>query len=150
MRRKIRLFGLLVVLVIITIPLAGFWVGGYLHRPLPMNKPMVVTVDPGVTYSGMLHTMKERGLLGRGINVPLRRAAARLYAAFTGVDEHMFVGEYRLTPGDGLITLLEKIDRGAVLQHSVTLVDGWTFKEWRLRLDGLDKLKHTTHGLSDR
>lgn len=148
MRRKIRLFGLLVVLVIIAVPLTGFWVAGYLHRPLPMNEPVTVIVDPGVTYSGMLHTMKERGLLGRGINEPLRWGAARLYALFTGVDAHMFVGEYRLTPGDGLITLLDKVDRGDVLQHTVTLVDGWTFKEWRSRLDGLADLKHATQGLS--
>lgn len=148
MRRKFRLLGLLAILAMVAVPLAGIGVDGYLSRPLPVNKPVVVDVDQGVSYSGMIAGLRQRGLLGSGLAVPMRRLAARLYALVTGVDQHMSVGEYQLSPGDSLATLLGRIDRGQVLQHSVTLVDGWTFKQWRRVLDGLKELKHDSRGLS--
>ncbi|ASK34357.1 endolytic transglycosylase MltG [Alloalcanivorax mobilis] len=150
MRRKIRIFGLLLVLAIIAIPAAGFWLGGYLHRPLLLEQPTVVEVPRGASYTGMIRGLQNDGLLGEGNEARLRRLAARLYSSFTDVAGRMYVGEYQLQPGDSLLTLLEKIERGDVLQRSVTLVEGWSFKEWRTRLAGLDGLKHTIEGLSGR
>ncbi|HBP74304.1 MAG TPA: endolytic transglycosylase MltG [Alcanivorax sp.] len=143
MRRKIRMFGLLLLLLLVGIPLAGFWVSGYLHRPLPLEEPVLVEVAPGSSFNGLLAGMRADGLLGEPPEARLRRWSARLYSAFTGVDARLHVGEYQLNPGDSLLTLLEKIDRGDVLQRSVTLVEGWNFREWRARLAGLEGIEHT-------
>ncbi len=150
MRRGIRLFGLLVVLVLFLAVAAGYGVKRCLHRPLPLQQPQLVIVEAGDSYASVMHSLQQRGLLGTSPKAGLRRVAARLYAAFTGVDQHMFVGEYQLQPGDSLASLLGKIDRGEVVQHSVTLVDGWTFREWRQRLDGLKDLKHDSNGLDGK
>lgn len=143
MRRKIRIFGLLLLLVFVGIPLAGFWVSGYLHRPLPLQEPMLVEVAPGSSFNRLLSEMRAEGLLGDRPEARLRRWSARLYSAFTGIDGRLHVGEYQLNPGDSLLTLLEKIDRGDVLQRSVTLVEGWSFREWRARLATLEGIEHT-------
>lgn len=148
MRRKIRIFGLLLVLAIVAIPGAGFWLNGYMHRPLLIDEPTVVQVDRGASYSRVINQLDHDGLLGEGTQARLRRLSARLYSAFTDVAGRMSVGEYRLKPGDSLLTLVEKIERGEVMQRSVTLVEGWTFKEWRLRLAGAEGLKHTLGDLS--
>lgn len=137
------MFGLLLLLLLVGIPLAGFWVSGYLHRPLPLEEPVLVEVAPGSSFNGLLAGMRADGLLGEPPEARLRRWSARLYSAFTGVDARLHVGEYQLNPGDSLLTLLEKIDRGDVLQRSVTLVEGWNFREWRARLAGLEGIEHT-------
>lgn len=148
MRRKIRMFGLLLLLLLVGIPLAGFWVSGYLHRPLPLDGPTLVEVPPGSSFSRLLLDMRDEGLLGDRAEARLRRWSARLYSAFTGIEARLHVGEYRLNPGDSLLTLLQKIDRGDVLQRSVTLVEGWNFREWRARLASLEGIEHTLADLS--
>ncbi|MBL7249020.1 endolytic transglycosylase MltG [Alloalcanivorax sp. C16-2] len=149
MRRKIRLLGLLVLFIVIGIPVAGFWVSSYLHKSLPLEDTAVVDVPRGATFSGVLAAMRRDGLLGDPGEARLRRWGARLYSAFTGLDSRLYVGEYQLVPGDSLLTLLEKIDRGEVMQRSITLVEGWTFREWRALLEGLDGLEHETRGLEE-
>ncbi|HAM77422.1 MAG TPA: BCR, YceG family protein, partial [Alcanivorax sp.] len=51
------MFGLLLLLLLVGIPLAGFWVSGYLHRPLPLEEPVLVEVAPGSSFNGLLAGM---------------------------------------------------------------------------------------------
>lgn len=150
MRKKIRIFGLLVLLLVAGIPLAGAWVSSYLHRPLGVTEPQVVVVEQGAGLSRVLYTLQREGLLGEGHNATLRRLGARLYSSFTGMDGRLHVGEYQLVEGDSLLSLLEKMDRGEVLQRSVTLVEGWNFRELRARLAAQETLTHTLDGLTDQ
>ncbi|MZR62030.1 endolytic transglycosylase MltG [Alcanivorax sp. DP30] len=150
MRKKIRIFGLLVLLLVAAIPLAGAWVSSYLHRPLGVIEPQIVVVEQGAGLSQVLYNLQRDGLLGEGHNATLRRLGARLYSGFTGMDGRLHVGEYQLAEGDSLLTLLEKMDRGEVLQRSVTLVEGWNFRELRTRLAAQESLIHTLDGLSDQ
>lgn len=150
MRRTIRILGLLLVLAITAVPVAGFWLGSYLHRPLTIDEPVVVQVERGTGYSRVIAGLAREGMLGQGSEIRLRRLSARLYNVFTDIAGRVYVGEYQLRPGDSLLTLLEKIERGEVLQRSVTLVEGWTFKQWRQRLAGAEGLEHTLADLSGR
>jgi len=149
MRKKIRIFGLLVVLLVVAIPLAAAWVSSYLHQPLPLSEPRVVEVPRGAGLSQVLHGLKNQGLLGEGYQADFRRVGARLYSSLTDMDGRMHVGEYRLQPGDSLLSLLEKMDRGEVIQRSLTLVEGWNFRELRLRLAAQESLTHTLDSLTD-
>lgn len=58
-------------------------------------------------------------------------------------------GEYEFPAGITALELLEKLNRGEVIQHQVTLVEGRTFRESLKVLWSADKLKHTLVGLSD-
>ena len=149
MRKQIRLFGLLVVLLVVAVPLAAAWVSSYLHQPLPLAEPRVVEVPRGAGLSQVLHGLKKQGLLGDGYQADFRRLGARIYSSLTGMDGRMHVGEYRLLPGDSLLSLLEKMDRGEVIQRSLTLVEGWNFRELRLRLAAQEGLTHTLDSLTD-
>jgi len=149
MRKKIRIFGLLVVLLVVAVPVAGAWVSSYLHRPLPVSDALTVEVPRGAGLSRVLYNLNDEGILGKGLEARFRRVGARLYSAFTGMDGRMHVGEYQLKPGDSLLSLLEKMDRGDVLQRSLTLVEGWNFRELRARLASLETLEHQLEGLTD-
>ena len=78
----------------------------------------MVDIPRGASFSGLLSGMRRDGLLGDPGEERLRRWGARLYSAFTGLDARLYVGEYQLVPGDSLLTLLEKIDRGEVMQRN--------------------------------
>lgn len=66
-----------------------------------------------------------------------------------GVITRLQVGEYSLghglTPGE----LLHKLERGDVIQHRFTIVEGWNFRELRLALARDAGLEQTLTGLSD-
>ncbi|MCG8391490.1 MAG: endolytic transglycosylase MltG [Pseudomonadales bacterium] len=149
MRKKIRIFGLLVVVLVVAVPLAGAWISSYLHRPLDIAEPRIVDVSRGAGLSRVLVNLQNAGVLGEGLEARFRRLGARLYSSFTGMDARMHVGEYRLQPGDSLLALLEKMDRGEVIQRSLTLVEGWNFRELRAHLASRDTLEQTLDGLSD-
>ncbi len=149
MRKKIRVFGLLVLLLVAAIPVAGAWVSSYLHRPLGVSESRIVVVEKGAGLSRVLYSLQRDGVLGDGHNATLRRLGARLYSSFTGMDGRLHVGEYQLEKGDSLLALLEKMERGDVLQRSVTLVEGWNFRELRARLAAQDTLTQTLEGLTD-
>lgn len=149
MRRKKPIIGLLVLCLVVAVPVGGAWVNRTLHRPLPLDEATVVRVPTGAGLNRVLYDLADQGLLGQGSAMSLRRWGARIYSRFTGLAERMKVGEYQLQPGESLLALLEKMDRGEVMQRSLTLVEGWTFREWRARLAAEETLKHTLDGLTD-
>ena len=60
MRKQIRIFGLLVVLVVVAVPLVTAWISSYLHQPLPLTEPRVVEVQRGSGLSQVLHGLKKQ------------------------------------------------------------------------------------------
>lgn len=103
----------------------------------------------GAQYIRLVHATGSWQVFGDGYPAEFRRLGARLYSSLTDMDGRMHVGEYRLQPGDSLLSLLEKMDRGEVIQRSLTLVEGWNFRELRVRLAAQDTLTHTLDSLTD-
>lgn len=94
---------------------------------------------------------------------PLKRFAADLHAA--GVLAHpgyliwharwndmsgsIKAGEYLFVPGTTPATLLQQITEGRVVQHALTIVEGWTFRQLMDAIRADDKIIQTFHGLDD-
>lgn len=70
---------------------------------------------------------------------------ARLNRAETGIK----AGSYSVKQGVTPLQLLGKLTRGEVTQGELTLVEGWSFRQWRQRMDKHPDLRHETSGLSE-
>ncbi len=70
---------------------------------------------------------------------------ARLNRAETGIK----AGSYSVKQGVTPLQLLGKLTRGEVTQGELTLVEGWSFRQWRQRMDKHPDLRHETTGLSE-
>jgi len=66
-----------------------------------------------------------------------------------GQANHIQVGEYRLVAGDTPKTLLTKLNQGDTIQYSLTVVEGWTFRQLLDTLNASEKIRHEVGGLSD-
>lgn len=136
------LLGLLL-LALIVLAAGAFYVQRWLAQPLAIGTESVtVEVARGQSLRAVGEELAARGLLRH----------PRLlgwYARFTGVDQRMHAGEYSLQPGTTPRSLLQLFVSGAVVQHSVTIVEGWTFRELRKALAREPALEHTTLGLED-
>jgi UPF0755 protein len=70
---------------------------------------------------------------------------ARVNKAETGIK----AGSYSINQGVTPLQLLEKLTQGQVTMGQMTLVEGWTFKQWRAKLDNHPDLIHETRGLTE-
>jgi UPF0755 protein len=72
-----------------------------------------------------------------------------MYASATKIDQRVRAGEYAVPPGTTPRSLLRLFVSGDVVQHSITVVEGWSFRELRRALAREALLEHTTAGRSD-
>lgn len=68
------------------------------------------------------------------------------YARLNGLSNKMKTGDYRLTNKLTTKKFLDDIFTGKVIQFSLTIIEGWSFKQL---LDALNKHPHINHLISD-
>ena len=139
MRLFLKLF-LLLSIVLATIIGATVW---WANAPIRMRD---ATVDFRIATGSSLRTaaaqMQEAGIT---INPDLLALLARWRGVATGIK----AGSYSINQGVTPEQLLAKLARGDVTQGELALVDGWTFRQWRARLDQHPDLKHETQSLTE-
>jgi UPF0755 protein len=132
-----------IVAIAVVLVAGGLFVRHWLDTPLNVGTE-AVTVD---VQRGQSLSAVARDLAGRGLLEQPRLLA--LYGRLTGADARLRAGEYSVAPGTSPRMLLQLFVSGAVVQHSVTFVEGWTFRDVRKALAREPTLEHTTRGLSD-
>ena len=138
MKRLLRtLFKLLFLLIVLAVAAAGgaWW---WLQQPLTLSAPKV---EVSVPNGASLRTAANRAVQG-GVKLP----AELLYAYFRvkGHEQTIKPGEYEVTQGMIAGDLLDKLIRGDRIVLAVTLVEGWTFKQFRAALAKAENLTHDT------
>ncbi|WP_339543206.1 endolytic transglycosylase MltG [Pseudomonas sp. JAI120] len=113
-----------------------------LKQPLNLTQEQLLDVPAGATPTGTFNRLEADGVLDGAFWL-------RLYWRFNLDGQPLHSGEYRMTPGmtaEGLIGLWQ---RGEVVQYSLTLVEGWNFRQVRSALAKHEKIVQTLSGLSD-
>lgn len=113
-----------------------------LHQPLNVTQEQMLDVPAGSTPGGLLNRLQTDGVIKDAFWL-------RLYWRFNLSDEALHSGEYRMTPGMDAQSLLALWQRGEVVQYSLTLVEGWNFRQVRASLAKQAKLEQTLGNLSD-
>lgn len=122
--------------------LAGglWWWSG---QPLPLaSSPADFRIAPGSSLRSAIGQMREAGLDVPVVPLVLLARAGR---SDTGIK----AGSYSVARGVTPRQLLDKLVRGQVTQGDATLVEGWTFRQWRARLDAHPDLVHDSRGMSE-
>lgn len=139
MRSFLKLLFLLGILLAALVEAAVWWA----NTPMALRDATVdFRVAPKSTLRSAASQMQEAGI---GINADLLALLARWRGVATGIK----AGSYSIKQGITPEELLAKLVRGDVTQGEALLVEGWTFRQWRARLDQHPDLKHDTQGLSE-
>jgi len=134
-----KLFVLLMLPVLLA--LAGF--AYYAYRPLPLPAtPFEFELKPGRNVKGMAHELQQAGLLDQDW-------AFVWLAKSLGKSSHIQAGYYVLEHPVTPLELLSIFSKGAVIQRKLSIIEGWTFKQFRDALNTNPDLKHVTSNLSD-
>ncbi len=137
-------YKLIAILVLVGCLAAGWlWVSyqSFANEPLSVGgKELRLVVKPGMSLRGVADRLQAKGVLKHP------RYLAWM-ARWRGVADRIKVGEYRITPGTTPSQLLTMLVEGRVIQYSLTLVEGWTFRQVMDAVDSDPHLKHTLKGL---
>ncbi|HSN17755.1 MAG TPA: endolytic transglycosylase MltG [Gammaproteobacteria bacterium] len=127
--------------------IAAFSAGAWLHwhwtrDPLPIGpKAVDVEILPGESLRHVAQQLADQGILRHAWDLTLY---TRLERASGGLR----AGEYEIQPGTTVAGLLDLMRSGKVVMHSLTLVEGWTFKQVMAVVEAEPNLSHTLAGLS--
>lgn len=132
---SVRAFVLL--LVIVAMALAYAWVSfqQWLITPLSIEgEGYSYELESGKSISYLAHDLAGKQILAHP-------RWLGWYARYQQ-KEKIHTGEYLLEQGITPALLLEKLNRGDVVLHQVTLVEGWTFRQIIAALNAQPELKH--------
>ncbi|QSB21553.1 endolytic transglycosylase MltG [Pseudomonas sp. 15A4] len=113
-----------------------------LQQSLNLTQEKLLDVPAGSSPTGVLNRLQADGVIKDAFWL-------RLYWRFNLQGQSLHSGEYRMVPGMNAESLLDLWQKGEVVQYSVTLVEGWTFRQVRAALARQVKLEQTASELSD-
>jgi UPF0755 protein len=99
-------------------------------------------VAPGASLAAVARDLENRGLMKR------TGAWVRL-AKRTGGATRIQAGEYRIVPGTSPAALLAQLVAGDVVLHSVTFLEGWSFRQGLAAIQAHPQIKVELRGLRD-
>lgn len=140
-----KLFVLLetgVVLAGLLLGLAFWQQNNALQQPLNLTQEQLLDVPSGASPTGVLNRLQADGVIKDAFWL-------RLYWRFNLAGQSLHSGEYRMTPGMDAKSLLALWQKGEVVQYSLTLVEGWNFRQVRAALAKQAKLEQMLTNLSD-
>ena len=133
------------VLAVLLLALAGLVGAAYwwLDQPLTLDAAAVdLSIEPGTSARGVADAVAQAGVQVR---------PEWLYAWFrlSGQDRQIKAGSYEIDTGTTPRSLLRKLVRGEESLRTVTLVEGWTFRQVRQALAQAPQLAADTAELSE-
>ena len=138
MRTLIKLLALLLALALA----AGGWAWWWTTQPLPLAAERVeITVPQGASTRTAALKAVEGG-------VRTQPDLLGWYFRLAGRDQTIKPGDYAVTQGMTPADLLSKLVRGDRIALAVTLVEGWTFKQFREALAKAEHLRHETQAMA--
>jgi UPF0755 protein len=138
--RLLRLaLGFAVALALLGAALANWWV----NAPLRLNAPMVdLSIEPGDSPREVAAVVARSG-------VSVQPQLLYWWFRLSGQARQIRAGSYELQGDVSPRSLLQKIVQGDEASRSVTLVEGWNFRQVRDALKRAENLKPDAAALSD-
>ena len=141
-----RLLAVLGVLVVLAVAAAA---GGYaywqsrLTAPIAVEEPTLYQVPAGAGFHQVIRDLEAQGVI--------EDAWAYQVLARIEPDQvpRLRVGEYRLMPGMNGLEVMALLGSNNVVTYSLTVPEGWTFRQMRALLNSAPKLENRTADMSD-
>lgn len=118
---------------------SAYWV----HRPLPLTAETVdLSIEPNTSVRGIAKAAVQAG-------VEVSPDVLFLFFRLSGQSRALRAGSYEINQGATPLDVLRKLTRGEESLRAVSLIDGWTFRQFRAALNKAEGLKHDSRELSD-
>lgn len=113
------------------------------NQPIPLQTPSVdFRIPTGHSLRSATRIMSDAGI---DVNPQGLVWLGRITRVATAIK----AGSYEVKQGITPLGLLHKLSKGDVSQSEIRLLEGWTFRQWRERLDKHPDLRHETQGMDE-
>ena len=116
----------LVLLLIITVIAAAWWLQEdmqkQLNQPLAIEQDQVLVVRPGQSLKALARQLVEKNWISQPYYLVFESRRRKISAQIKA-------GEFTIKPGTTPLQLLDILVEGKVKQYSMTLPEGWTFRQ---------------------
>lgn len=141
----IRTFILIILLIVVALGSGGFWIYQYrLNVPLPLLNDWHYALRANTNLSQVAMDLMEQGLL----DYPSALTWVSL-ARFREEAHKIKAGEYAVPTGTTPQEFLNILITGKSVQYSLTIPEGWNFRQLMEAVHQHSHLKHTLKGLDD-
>jgi UPF0755 protein len=114
------------------------------NQPITSAEPVIeFTVNQGSTGASSAQQIAAAG-------VPVNPILFSVLARLTQKSSRIKAGSYELKPNTTPRGLLDQLVRGEFAQESLTIIEGWTFRQMRKAIADAKGLKHDTTDWSDK
>jgi len=135
-KRLLRLTILLAVLLAVAM-------GYYLTRPLALPAlPVEFSLSQGTSLKGAARQMQQAGILP---NEWMFAWLARLLGKSTQIK----AGNYQLAANVSMLELMNIVTKGQVAQGELSIIEGWTFNQFRAALNDSPAIRHDSASLTE-
>lgn len=132
------LFGFLVFAVIA----AGFYVNSiWSQSTIALNENFVVPKGKGLNW--VAHELEKKDVIPNA-------HVFKLYQRLKYSEATVKAGEFDLSESVSQEKLIEKLNKGDVIAYQITLIDGWSFKQFKKHLSKEPKLVSKIAEMSDK
>lgn len=145
MDRLFKLLGLLVLFGSLTLGWLMMAYQQFLERPLVLSggQENILDIRPGSSLNAVAHQLAQRGFI----------EDARYFiwmARLRGLAAKIQAGEYVLESGITPPQLLQAMAEGRVRRYSITLLEGWSFRQMMTFIGDNPYLRHELKGLDEK
>ena len=141
MRGSLFMLTALVVVSALAIGWFGYSVQRAMDHPLDLSPdPQYHVIPSGASFNEVVRALSDRGILTEPLFV-------LWYARWNGLAGGIKAGEYEIRSGITPRELLDVFISARVVQHALTLVEGWSFDEMVDAVHASEHLEHSLQGL---
>jgi len=142
-RGRFRFASRIVTLLILMLLLAAAGLGYYAYKPLSLPAtPFEFDLKQGGSLKSTAQELQQAGLLGQ-------KWPFVVLARVFGKSMQLKAGNYELKHPVSPLQLLQIITKGEFSQRRISVIEGWTFRQFRNALNSNRYVAHETLGLSD-
>ena len=135
----------LVLAILLAVALAAAGVVWWLQRPLPLAPGLAVAelaIEPGTAPKAVAQAAVDAGVASSA-------QALALWFRLSGQDRQIRAGSYEIPAGTTPRRLLAMLVRGEESLRSLTVVEGWNWRQLRQALARAEQLRNDSAALSD-
>ncbi len=111
------------ILISLAVTLTSLYFQSYASRPLSLQPEEVnFQIKKGMNFKQITQQLMHQGLIEYSL-------PWEIYARFNKATNNIHAGEYSLSSGLTPAQLLDKLVKGDTLQFTLTVIEGWTFKQ---------------------
>ena len=129
-------------LLIISVALAADFYF-FLQKPLGISGEEIYHFKPGTSVSALAYDLEKKNIISN-------RMYFSLWARLTGSARKLKAGEYLISPEINALQLFTLLQKGKVRLYSLTLIEGFTFKQMMQVVDKSENLSHHLLELDDK